>query len=152
MKCADVIVVGAGIIGSACAWQLARRGLRVALVDDGRPGATAAGMGHLVCMDDNPAELALCAYSLRLWRELAAQMPEHCAWRGCGTLWLAEHDDELALAEQNSSGWPPQRRRVICSAPANCGDVSRSCVTAWPAGCTFPATALYTRRMWPAGW
>ncbi|MGW1441524.1 NAD(P)/FAD-dependent oxidoreductase [Serratia rhizosphaerae] len=100
MKCADVIVVGAGIIGSACAWQLARRGLRVALVDDGRPGATAAGMGHLVCMDDNPAELALCAYSLRLWRELAAQMPAHCAWRGCGTLWLAEHDDELALAEQ----------------------------------------------------
>lgn len=100
MKRADVIVVGAGIVGSACAWQLAQRGLRVTLLDNGLPGATAAGMGHLVCMDDNPAELALCAYSLRLWREVSARMPEHCAWRGCGTLWLAEHDDELALAEQ----------------------------------------------------
>ncbi|MDK1703652.1 FAD-dependent oxidoreductase [Serratia rubidaea] len=100
MKRADVIVVGAGIVGSACAWQLAQRGLRVTLLDNGRPGATGAGMGHLVCMDDNPAELALCAYSLRLWREVSALMPEHCAWRGCGTLWLAEHDDELALAEQ----------------------------------------------------
>ncbi|MDC6119619.1 FAD-dependent oxidoreductase [Serratia rubidaea] len=100
MKRADVIVIGAGIVGSACAWQLAQRGLRVTLLDNGLPGATAAGMGHLVCMDDNPAELALCAYSLRLWREVSALMPEHCAWRGCGTLWLAEHDDELALAEQ----------------------------------------------------
>lgn len=42
----DVIVIGAGIIGAACAWQLAKRGQRVTLVDDGNAGATAAGMGH----------------------------------------------------------------------------------------------------------
>uniref|UniRef100_UPI0011E67845 NAD(P)/FAD-dependent oxidoreductase n=1 Tax=Serratia marcescens TaxID=615 RepID=UPI0011E67845 len=63
-------------------------------------GATAAGMGHLVCMDDNPAELALSAYSLRLWREITGRMPEACAWRGCGTLWLADHADEMVIAEQ----------------------------------------------------
>ena len=34
------------------------------LLDDRQPGATAAGMGHLVCMDDDPAELALSAWSL----------------------------------------------------------------------------------------
>ncbi len=96
---ADAIVVGAGIIGAACAWQLAQQGLRVLLVDNQRAGATAAGMGHLVCMDDNPAELALSAYSLQLWRNLVDRMPESCAWRGCGTLWLAERDDEMAIAE-----------------------------------------------------
>uniref|UniRef100_UPI0011E7CD37 FAD-dependent oxidoreductase n=1 Tax=Serratia marcescens TaxID=615 RepID=UPI0011E7CD37 len=58
----DAIVVGAGIIGAACAWQLAKDGYRISVVDDRRAGATAAGMGHLVCMDDNPAELALSAY------------------------------------------------------------------------------------------
>ncbi|MBF4190255.1 type VI secretion system contractile sheath large subunit, partial [Serratia ureilytica] len=63
-------------------------GYRVSVVDDCRAGATAAGMGHLVCMDDNPAELALSAYSLRLWREVTGRMPQACAWRGCGTLWL----------------------------------------------------------------
>ncbi len=97
---ADVIVVGAGIIGAACAWRLAREGYRVSVVDDRRAGATAAGMGHLVCMDDNPAELALSAYSLRLWREVTGRMPQACAWRGCGTLWLADKADEMAIAEQ----------------------------------------------------
>ncbi|CAI0842450.1 NAD(P)/FAD-dependent oxidoreductase [Serratia ficaria] len=96
---ADAIVVGAGIIGAACAWRLAQEGYRVRVVDDRRAGATAAGMGHLVCMDDNPAELALSAYSMRLWRDVVARMPAHCAWRGCGTLWLAERPDEMAIAE-----------------------------------------------------
>ena len=102
---ADVIVIGAGIIGAACAWRLAREGYRVSVVDDRRAGATAAGMGHLVCMDDNPAELALSAYSLRLWREVTGCMPQACAWRGCGTLWLADKADEMAIAEQNGRGW-----------------------------------------------
>ncbi|MBH2895018.1 FAD-binding oxidoreductase [Serratia ureilytica] len=96
----DAIVVGAGIIGAACAWRLAREGYRVSVVDDCRAGTTAAGMGHLVCMDDNPAELALSAYSLRLWREVTGRMPQACAWRGCGTLWLAEQANEMAIAEQ----------------------------------------------------
>lgn len=99
MAVADAIVVGAGIIGAACAWHLAKQGCRVLLVDNRRPGATAAGMGHLVCMDDNPAELALSAYSLRLWRQVVDRMPPDCAWRACGTLWLAEHQDEMAIAE-----------------------------------------------------
>lgn len=80
--------------------RLAREGYRVSVVDDRRAGATAAGMGHLVCMDDNPAELALSAYSLRLWREVTGRMPQACAWRGCGTLWLADKADEMAIAEQ----------------------------------------------------
>ncbi|ANS42289.1 NAD(P)/FAD-dependent oxidoreductase [Serratia inhibens] len=98
-RCAEAIVIGAGIIGAACAWRLAQEGHRVLLVDNQRPGATAAGMGHLVCMDDNPAELALSAYSLQLWRDVVDRMPESCAWRGCGTLWLAEREDEMAIAE-----------------------------------------------------
>ncbi|HBO6980887.1 TPA: FAD-binding oxidoreductase, partial [Pseudomonas aeruginosa] len=52
---AEVIVVGAGIVGSACAHELARRGLDVLVLDSRRGGATAVGMGHLVAMDDNPA-------------------------------------------------------------------------------------------------
>lgn len=99
MATTDAIVIGAGIIGAACAWQLAQQGLRVLLVDDQRPGATAAGMGHLVCMDDNPAELALSSYSLNLWRGVVDRMPDNCAWCGCGTLWIAEKPEEMAIAE-----------------------------------------------------
>ncbi|MGH6640710.1 MAG: FAD-dependent oxidoreductase, partial [Polaromonas sp.] len=56
---ADVIVIGAGIVGAACAHELARAGLAVLVLDARLGGATNAGMGHLVVMDDNPAELTL---------------------------------------------------------------------------------------------
>lgn len=97
-RCADVIVVGAGIVGAACARALAQRGLEVQVLDDYRGGATAAGMGHLLVLDDNPAELALSAYSLQCWRDWAPRLPAGCAYRNNGTLWLAADAEELALA------------------------------------------------------
>lgn len=96
---AEVIVIGAGIVGSACARELAGRGLDVLVLDDQRGGATAAGMGHLVAMDDNPAELALSRYSIELWRQWAPRLPADCAYQGCGTLWLAANREELEAAE-----------------------------------------------------
>ncbi|WP_434605820.1 FAD-binding oxidoreductase [Pseudomonas sp. D2-30] len=95
---ADVIIVGAGIIGAACAQALAQRGLKVLVLDAGWHGATAAGMGHLLVLDDNPAELALSQYSLRRWRQMAPDLPERCAWRNNGTLWLAANAEEMAVA------------------------------------------------------
>ncbi len=99
-RVADVIVIGAGIIGAACAQALARRGVRVLVLDAGIPGATAAGMGHLLVLDDNPAELALSQYSLQRWRELAPALPDGCAYRRNGTLWLAANTDEMAVAQR----------------------------------------------------
>lgn len=96
---ADVVIVGAGIIGAMCAYELAARGLCVRVIDNRSGGATGAGMGHLVAMDDNPAELALSHYSIGLWNALRERLPEACAYRNCGTLWLAANDDECALAE-----------------------------------------------------
>ena len=46
---ADVVVIGAGIIGGSIAWRLAQRGIRVLLLDAGVMGAEAswAGAGML---------------------------------------------------------------------------------------------------------
>lgn len=100
---ADVIVIGAGIVGSACAHELAGRGLKVLVVDSQRGGATAVGMGHLVAMDDNLAELALSQYSIGLWRQWAAELDESCAYRNCGTLWLAANSVEMEAAEHKQA-------------------------------------------------
>jgi glycine/D-amino acid oxidase-like deaminating enzyme len=99
---ADVIIVGAGIIGCACAAALARHGLSVTVIESGIIGgaATAAGMGHLVVMDDNPAELALTQYSQSLWRDLVAQQPVAHEYHRCGTLWVASDDEEMAAAQE----------------------------------------------------
>ena len=100
---ADAIVIGGGIVGAACACELARAGLQVLVLDDRRPGATAAGMGHLVVMDDNPAELALTRHSLALWRQWAGELTPDCAWHPCGTLWLAASGEEMAAAEDKQA-------------------------------------------------
>lgn len=95
----DAIVIGAGIVGAACAAALARDGHRVLVLDSGFAGGgtTAAGMGHLVVMDDSPEQLGLTALSLRLWREMADQLPATAEWNPCGTLWVAEDEEQLAL-------------------------------------------------------
>ena len=70
----SVIIVGAGIIGAACARTLSRRGLDVTIVDAGASaGATSSsGEGNLLVSDKGPgAELELAQHSLRLWRTLA---------------------------------------------------------------------------------
>ena len=45
----DVVVIGAGVIGAACAWRLAQAGLRVTLVERDAPasGASQAALGVL---------------------------------------------------------------------------------------------------------
>ncbi|MBD9413554.1 FAD-binding oxidoreductase [Pseudomonas sp. PDM16] len=96
---ADFIVIGAGIVGAACAHELARRGHRVLVLDAGLRAATAAGMGHLIVLDDNPAELAISQYSVQRWRDWALDMPDDCAYRQNGTLWLAANAEEMAVAE-----------------------------------------------------
>ncbi|SDH68267.1 NAD(P)/FAD-dependent oxidoreductase [Pseudomonas panipatensis] len=98
--CADVIIIGAGIVGAACAEALARRGLRILVLDARLPGATAVGMGHLLVLDENRAELALSDYSLQRWRDWGRDMPADCAYRNNGTLWLAANAEEQAEAER----------------------------------------------------
>ena len=96
----NVFIVGAGIVGAACAEALAEDGCRVTVFEGGLSGAgaTAASMGHLVVMDDSEAQLALSAYSRRLWTERAASLPEECEDSPCGTLWVAADEEEMAHA------------------------------------------------------
>jgi glycine/D-amino acid oxidase-like deaminating enzyme len=93
----DVVIVGAGIVGAACAGEFARRGLRVAVVDRDfvGSGATAAGMGHIVVMDDSGAQFALTRYSQRLWQELRPELPDDVEYKECGTIWVAADEEEL---------------------------------------------------------
>ena len=93
----DAVVIGAGIVGAACACELAQAGMRTAIIEAGivGGGATAAGMGHVVIMDDSPAQFALTRYSQSLWTELAPQLPAEAEYDRCGTLWVAADEDEM---------------------------------------------------------
>ncbi len=82
-----VIVVGAGIVGAAVAWHLARRGVRVTVLDAGDPGgtATAASWAWInACMANNPDYAHLRVAAMDDWRRLQCAMPElPVQWSNC---------------------------------------------------------------------
>jgi D-hydroxyproline dehydrogenase subunit beta len=94
----DVIIVGAGIAGCACARELAESGVQVAIIEQSAiaSGATAAGMGHIVTMDDSPPQLALTHYAGSLWQKLAPELPSAVEYEERGTLWIAADEEEMA--------------------------------------------------------
>lgn len=78
----DVVVIGAGMIGAACAYYAARAGFSVTVVDRGPAagGTSGAGEGNLLVSDKEPGpELALALRSQELWRSLAEEAADPSA-------------------------------------------------------------------------
>lgn len=98
----DVVVAGGGIVGTACALACAQAGLKAALVERDilGGGATAAGMGHIVVMDDSEAQFALTRRSQQLWHSLAKTLPIAAEFETTGTIWVAADEEELAEAKR----------------------------------------------------
>lgn len=70
-----MVIVGAGVVGAACAYHAARAGLTVTVVERGTVagGTTGAGEGDLLVSDKEPGpELDLAVLSSARWAELAA--------------------------------------------------------------------------------
>lgn len=94
----DAVIVGAGVVGAACAHYASRAGLAVAVVDRGSVagGTTGAGEGNLLVSDkETGPELDLALLSTRLWRELADVLPPETEYEPKGGLVVAP--DETAL-------------------------------------------------------
>ncbi|WP_328946080.1 FAD-binding oxidoreductase [Streptomyces sp. NBC_00250] len=99
----DVIVIGAGVVGAACAYYAALAGLSVTVVDRGyvAGGTTGAGEGNLLVSDKEPGpELELALLSTALWTELADRLPPAVEYEAKGGLVVASGETGLrALRE-----------------------------------------------------
>jgi glycine oxidase len=107
---ADVVVIGAGVIGLSIAWRAARRGASVCVLERGELGGgashVAAGMLAPVTEADS-GELALLELGLRsarLWPAFAAELAEASGadpgLRRCGALVVARDRDEADALER----------------------------------------------------
>lgn len=95
---ADVVVVGAGIVGWAAAEAIAGRGARVILVDK-EPGAAREGSGRaqgsLRVQGRHHIELAYAREALELWR--AAAEEAEIGFSAGGNIYLATRPEEIAM-------------------------------------------------------
>src|SRR3954451_18053566 len=102
----DAVVIGGGLIGLACAWRAAERGMSVAVLERGEPGdgasGVAAGMLAPVTEADFGEEplLRLNLASRRLWPGFAEELEERsgltCGYRESGALVVAAERDDVA--------------------------------------------------------
>jgi glycine/D-amino acid oxidase-like deaminating enzyme len=82
----DVVIVGGGIVGAACAYYASRAGLEVTLLERETVGSgtTSRGEGNILISDKAPGpELELALYSRDLWLQAAEEL-------GAGPLELEE--------------------------------------------------------------
>jgi D-hydroxyproline dehydrogenase subunit beta len=73
----DVLIVGAGVVGAACAYYCTAAGLRVCVIERGAVGGgtTSAGEGNILVSDKEPGpELDLALLSSRLWRDIGEEL------------------------------------------------------------------------------
>ncbi|WUI03439.1 FAD-binding oxidoreductase [Spirillospora sp. NBC_00431] len=100
-----VVVLGAGIIGAACARELALAGCAVTVVDRARPAAatTAHGEGNVLVSDKGPGpELELAKLSLRLWPRVLGALPDAGAaeWEPKGGIVVATTAEGAAVLRE----------------------------------------------------
>ncbi|MEU1474110.1 FAD-binding oxidoreductase [Streptomyces sp. NPDC005760] len=103
----DVVVVGAGMVGAACALYAARAGLDVIVVDRGpvAGGTTGAGEGNLLVSDKEPGpELELALLSGRLWADLAQEVGDAIEYEFKGGVVVASTPEGLVALEGFATG------------------------------------------------
>jgi len=134
LRSTDVLIVGGGVIGLMTGWILARRRVRVLVVDAGRPAATDAAAGMLAPSFErslHKAGDALADFSresLERWRDLAPLLEERGGvsidFDQRGVLWAAFAEGEAAaFAADAEGGERLDRSAVLSLEPALSPDV-----------------------------
>ena len=101
METTDVIVIGGGVIGGACAYHLARAGVRVSLLEKYEIAAGASGGSAGGVRQQNRAapELPLAMAANPMWKTLEGELGADLEYRRGGHLTLAEHEEQIPALE-----------------------------------------------------
>jgi glycine/D-amino acid oxidase-like deaminating enzyme len=99
----DVVVVGGGIIGAACAFELAERGATVTLLEREELAAGASGRNNGLWLTPiDPAHLSMARITLARYLEIAdaSPIPFHLDPEPIGLIAVALDDEEMRTGER----------------------------------------------------
>jgi glycine/D-amino acid oxidase-like deaminating enzyme len=98
-----VVVVGGGIVGASCAYELEARGADVELVDagDAPVGASARSDGYLLVSDKRPGDdMHMTLEALETWRDYAAKLPGDVEFEPVGPVLVAVGADAAEVLSE----------------------------------------------------
>lgn len=97
----DVIVVGGGIQGCSTALHLARRDVKVLLIEKDHAGRHASGVnaGGVRRLGRHPAEIPLSVVSMEIWHRIRDLVDDDCGFECHGQIKVAENETELAALQ-----------------------------------------------------
>lgn len=106
----DVVVIGGGIVGVSTAYELARRGISVTLIEKGIIGGEQSGRnwGWVRQQNRDLYELPLAMHSLKRWGELSAELGDDIGFRKSGILYGTEQEADV----ERWKAWLAQARDV----------------------------------------
>jgi sarcosine oxidase subunit beta len=98
---ADVVIIGAGITGTSAAFQLAQRGLSVALIEKRFIASGATGKSSAIIRQhySNQVTARMALYSLRVFQNFADAVGGNAGFITTGFVVLVDMKDRVGLAE-----------------------------------------------------
>ena len=101
----EVLIIGAGLIGTSIALQLAMRGCRCTVIDKDSPGRHASGSnaGGLRQLNRDPAEIPLTVAAAKMWHDIENLVDSDCDVRFPGQLRVAENQSDMHKLEQRAA-------------------------------------------------
>lgn len=102
IKQADVVIIGAGSTGFSAAYELARVGVDVLVVDKSFLAAEASGRnpGGIRLLGRDEAEVPLMLEAMKRWHQLEKELDMDMELNADGYLWVALNERELKLQQE----------------------------------------------------
>lgn len=98
----DVAVIGCGISGAATAYELAKEGHHVLLLDQYGPAAMGSGwtLAGVRQSGRHPAELPMAQQAVAIWQTLSEELEAETHYRQGGNMRMALDDDECRTVDE----------------------------------------------------